>query len=69
MKKQMMASKAVSDTWKWEALWSAYVKAKAALDVPTKGANARMAQARLGKAEKAIRDYDYDFYCRIVVGR
>jgi len=57
------------DSAKWEKLWSAYISALSALDKPIKGANARAARMRLGKAEKAIRDFDPQAYERYVVGR
>lgn len=68
MKKKMMAEKVVSETQKWEAIWSEYVKALHGNDVPVSRAHRRLTRARLAKAMDAIRDYDYDFYSRIVVG-
>lgn len=47
-----------SEIEKWERIWTRYIEALKALDKPIKGTNARCAQARLAKAEKAIRDYD-----------
>jgi len=68
MKKKMMAEKAVSETQKWEAIWSEYVKALHANDTPVSRAHRRLTRSRLEKAMNAIRDYDYSFYLKIVVG-
>ena len=57
-----------SQSAQWEKLWSAYIKALADLDKPMKGANARAAQMRLGKAQEAIRKFDPDAYKRLIMG-
>jgi len=69
MRKVRKKNPTASDSAKWEKLWANYIKALAVLDKPLKGANARLAQARLGKAEKAIRDFDPDAYKKYVLGR
>jgi len=58
-----------TETEKWEKIWSTYIAALQVLDRPIKGANARMAHARLAKAENAIRKYDPRAYEKYVMGR
>jgi len=58
-----------SQSTQWEKLWSNYIAALKALDKPIKGANARAARMRLGKAEKAIERFDREAYEKFVVGR
>jgi hypothetical protein len=57
------------DSAKWEKLWSAYIKALADLDKPSKGAMSRTKWARLAKAEKAIQAFDPDAYRRLIAGK
>jgi len=59
----------VMDCEKWEKLWNAYIVALSYVDRPLKGANARLAWARLGKAERAIANYDPAFYQSVILGR
>jgi len=68
MKKKLMAEKVVSETRKWEAIWGEYVRALSANDAPVNRAHRRLTRSRLEKAMNAVRDYDYDFYLKIVVG-
>lgn len=65
--KVIVKTKNQKETEKFESIWSEYVNALAVLDTRIKGANARMARARLGKAEKKLSSLYPDFYRKVVL--